>query len=108
MDLSNARILFVDDERDPPEKDALHTVVARNYNMAILFLTLHKFQEVSLDHDIASFDGLGKEKTGYDIALWLANRKMNNEGYVPPVIRVHSMNPVGRNNIQSVINRYLT
>lgn len=108
MDLSNARILFVDDERSPPEKDAAITVVARNYNAAINFLTFHKFQEVSLDHDLASFTNDGKEKTGYDVALWLADRKFNNTGYVPPVVRCHSANPAGRANIESVIKRYLS
>jgi hypothetical protein len=80
-------------------------VIARSYKEAIDFLDSEQFDEVSLDHDIASFVG-GREKTGYDIAMWLAERK-NNGLYVPPIVRCHSANPVGRANIEAVVTRYL-
>lgn len=99
------RILFVDDIRFPPSDQCLHSVIARTYAEAIHLLDNEQFDEVSLDHDIASFVG-GKEKTGYDIALWLAERK-NNGLYVPPIVRCHSANPVGRSNIEAVVSRYL-
>ena len=100
--------LFVDDVRNPPIYFPVDgTYIARSYDEAIALLTQHNFHEVSLDHDIASYDENGKEKTGYDIALWMAERKQNGK-YVPPVVRCHSANPVGRANIESVIKRYLT
>ena len=50
---------------------------------------------ISLDHD------LGEEKTGYDVVKFMAE-----ENIWPSVVKVHSMNPVGRDNMLSVINRY--
>lgn len=102
------KLLFVDDVRPLPvyiPKEG--TYIARTYDQAIEMLTAHQFEEVSLDHDIASFDETGRERTGYDIALWLAERKQNGK-YVPPVVRCHSANPVGRANIEAVIKRYLS
>lgn len=95
--------LYVDDERTIPNG----WDYARNYNDAIEKLSNNKYDEVSLDHDIASYNENGREMTGYDIALWLAERKITETGYVPPVIKCHSANPAGRKNIESVINRYL-
>ena len=95
--------LFVDDERNVPEG----WDVARSYNEAIDKLSSAHYDELSLDHDIASFDDSGKEKTGYDIALWLANRKVATGEYVPPKISCHSANPIGRARIEGVIQRYL-
>ncbi len=98
--------LYVDDIRDlPPSCEGWD--LARNYDEAIKLLTEHEYDRISLDHDIASFREDGREMTGYDIALWLAQRKHDNL-YVPSNIYIHSANPVGRDNMQSVINRYLT
>jgi len=95
--------LYVDDIRDPKEEG---WVVVRNYDDAIHELTTNKYDVLSLDHDIASYREDGREMTGYDIALWLAERRYHGK-YVPQDIRVHSANPVGQKNIQSVISRYL-
>ena len=99
--------LYVDDVRDRPSWCIGEWETARNYQEAITLLSTNEYDELSLDHDIASWDEDGREMTGYDIALWLAERKFNGE-YVPPKIFVHSANPVGVANILSVINRYLT
>jgi hypothetical protein len=96
--------LFVDDERVVPQG----WDVARNYDDAISKLSSTNYDELSLDHDIASFNDSGREMTGYDVALWLANRKMTSNDYVPPIVKCHSANPAGRKNIQGVIDRYLT
>lgn len=93
--------LFVDDTRETPEGwDRAYTAWE-----ALFKLELLQYQEVSLDHDLASFLGY-REITGYDIAVWLADRKQNGK-YVPPVIKVHSANTPGHENIQAVIDRYL-
>ena len=99
--------LFVDDLRDQPQDDESHTwTTSRTVWEALTKLSLIEFDVLSLDHDLDSFLGY-KELTGYDITLWLASRK--NEGlYIPPDIRIHSANPVGRENMQSVITRYLS
>lgn len=94
--------LYVDDERSCPSGWDL----ARSYAEAIEKLSSIEYIDLSLDHDIASYEN-GREKTGYDIALWLANRKMTTGEYVPPNITCHSANPVGRARIEGVIARYL-
>lgn len=99
--------LWVDDERPQPERtDECTWIKATSFHQAIVLLEEYKFDEVSLDHDIASFYG-SKEMTGYDIVKWLAERK-HNDMYVPPIIKVHTANPVGRDNMQATIDRYLS
>ena len=98
--------LYVDDIRELPEMYEGWDV-ARNYDEAIRLLAVNEYECISLDHDIASWNESGREMTGYDIALWLADRKVHGE-YVPPNINVHSANPVGVKNIQGVVDRYLT
>lgn len=99
--------LYIDDLRElPPEYQSSEWTISRTAWEALTKLELIEFQIVSLDHDLASFVG-NREITGYDIALWLAERK-NNGLYVPPVVRVHSANSVGNQNIQAVIDRYLS
>jgi len=99
--------LYVDDLRSlPPEYHPDEWDIARSFHEAIFKLERFGYEILSLDHDIASFYG-SKEMTGYDIALWLAQRKQENK-HVPNKILVHSANPVGVENITSVINRYLS
>ena len=84
--------LFVDDIRDIPEG----WLCVRNYMDAIATLSLFVVEELSLDHD------LGEEKTGYDIACWIEEKAITSS-WVPPKIKVHSANPVGRARILQVI-----
>ena len=84
--------LFLDDVRDPPD-DRWHVV--RNYHDCINILMGANVEVISLDHD------LGDDKTGYDVVKFMAE-----ENIWPSVVNVHSMNPVGRDNMLSVINRY--
>lgn len=98
--------LYVDDERPLPKK-YIGWDVARNYDEAISLLTKNKYDVVSLDHDIASWNKNNREMTGYDIAMWLAERKQHGE-YVPPEVFAHTANPVGRDRIQGIIDRYLS
>lgn len=99
--------LYVDDLRPlPREYDPEEWDIARSFHQAIVMLEQYPYQVVSLDHDLASFYGQ-KEMTGYDIAMWMVYKK--NEGvYVPRQVFVHSANPIGSQNIQAVIDRYLT
>jgi hypothetical protein len=90
-------ILYVDDIRNPP----FPAVVARSYAEAISMLESTEFEIISLDHDLACFDG-DRELTGYDVAIWLEERA--HSGIAVPEIRIHSANPVGRARIQSVID----
>jgi hypothetical protein len=92
--------LYVDDLRDCPEG----WDVARNFHQAIVMLDTGDYDEVSLDHDIASFYG-NKEMTGYDVLQYLIMRKLEG-ATVPGKIYVHSANPVGVKKMQEDIDRY--
>jgi hypothetical protein len=110
--------LFLDDMREPkevyyyyPQKIYLEEdwVIVRSYDEfmeTILEKGMPEF--VSFDHDLADehygLEGSGcqyddyKEKTGYDCAIWLAEHIVDN--LLPlPDYKVHSMNPIGRDNI---------
>lgn len=103
---NNSRRLWVDDLRDPANFGRAGWTWAKTYDEAIHCLQLGEVLEISLDHDLADFtvdvfDEL-HEKTGYDIALWMAE----NDVWPPEGASSHSANPVGRNNILAVIDRY--
>lgn len=95
--------LFLDDERWPAKFD-LSWQVARNVDDAIyLVKTLGMPRLISFDHD------LGAHKfTGMDFAKWLVNHLMDTavaqEDY--PMFYVHSMNPVGAENIRSYLQNF--
>lgn len=94
------RRLYVDDLRPCPDG----WDVARNFHEAIVKLETREYDEVSLDHDIASFYG-NKEMTGRDILNWLIARKLEGDN-TPEIVRVHSANPVGCATMEEDINRY--
>lgn len=94
------RRLYVDDLRPCPEG----WDVARNFHQAIVMLDTGDYDEVSLDHDIASFYG-NKEMTGWDVLQYLIMRKLEG-ATVPAVVRVHSANPVGIVKMQQDIDKY--
>ena len=101
---TNKKGLYVDDIRNPPQKWE-DWDIARNYSHAIELLTNNYYESISLDHDIASYQN-GVERTGYDIVKWLCERKVNGET-VPDNYYIHTANPVGRSNMEQLINRYL-
>lgn len=106
------RRLFLDDIRVPT--DCLEYMlknteiysedwdVVRNYNDFVEYIVKYGVPDVvSFDHDLADEVNL-KEKTGYDCAKWLCEYCIENSIPVPEFY-VHSMNPVGRDNIISVL-----
>jgi hypothetical protein len=122
------RRLFLDDVRDPKDcvsymKDDVYEEkwdIVRTYDEFVNYITKNGIpDEVSFDHDLSdehydpSMYGVSieyvkkydtfKEKTGYDCAKWLSQYCIDN--VIPmPKCYVHSMNPVGRDNIWSVLN----
>lgn len=92
--------IYIDDMRQPLIPDALWV---KSYDEAIAALIditdlMDVDDSISLvvdfDHD------LGERKTGYDIAKWLIDN-----GYIGK-FRIHSMNPVGANNIRQLLKHY--
>jgi hypothetical protein len=122
------RRLFLDDIRNPKDclsymKDDVYDEnwdIVRTYDEFVDYITKNGVpDEISFDHDLADehydpsmylsssiyvgkYDSF-KEKTGYDCAKWLSDYCVNN---IVPMSKfyVHSMNPVGRDNIRSVLN----
>ena len=116
--------LFLDDVRVPTDVTWAnipadqHYSLVRNYKEFVDLITLRGLPKfVCYDHDLADTHyghGLNnneipyesyKEKTGYDAAKWLVNYCMERRIKHPPYV-VHSMNPIGKQNIESYINSY--
>ena len=116
--------LFLDDLRIPTHvtwvnvpKDQHYSVV-RNYQEFVDIITLQGLPKfVCYDHDLNDIQyghGLQNddipydsytEKTGYDAAKWLVDYCMKKGVKHPPYV-VHSMNPVGKQNIISYVESY--
>jgi hypothetical protein len=110
--------IFLDDERHPtdvtwitlPKKE---WTIVRNYEE---FVTMIKANYVptfiSYDHDLADQHYktqrsyfLYTEKTGYHCAKWMVKYCMKKK-IKHPDFSVHSMNPIGAENIKSYIKNY--
>jgi hypothetical protein len=94
--------LWVDDVREPPDDS---WVWVKNYIDAILQIALQDFEVISLDHDLACYYD-GKEYTGYAVLLFMVYMK-EARGYKFVNVKVHSMNPVGRQKMIETIEKYL-
>lgn len=109
---ADRRYLWVDDLRSAPEGWDW----AKNYNEAISLIDQHNYHTISLDHDLNSWHNetmnhggeieydapRGRvEKTGYHVALYLVEQSK-----FPQTVRVHTMNPVGGQNIMQLLQRY--
>lgn len=88
-------ILLIDDERDIEAH-----AIARNYFDGIKLLESQHWSLLLLDHDLASFEENGRERTGYDVVCWLEQ----NPQHLPDKIELVTSNPVGRQRMQQVIN----
>jgi len=84
--------LWIDDIRPAPEG----WVQAYTSDQAISMLAENTFDEVSFDHD------LGGDDTSRRVILWICE----NDIPWPPVVRVHSMNNVGREWLEGMVKRY--
>lgn len=104
--------LFLDDYRDPPK--GRDWIVASDYNaFCEIIQRLGVPQFISFDHDLADvhyghLEGVipyndFTEKTGYHCAMWLIEYCRENGCDIPPC-NVHSMNPVGAQNIRTALD----
>lgn len=86
--------VYLDDERVTPEG------WTRVYwpQEAVALLKAGGVEEISLDHDL----GDDERGTGYDVLEWIEEAVVLN-GFIPPVIRVHSANPPARVRMQAAI-----
>jgi hypothetical protein len=100
--------LFLDDERFPPE-DGREWVIARNVPTALtVIISCGMPSYISFDHDLGE-----KELTGYDLAKILVDDALDfpdEPGHQFPAdfsFYVHSQNPIGKANIEGLLNNYL-
>jgi len=96
--------LYLDDVREPPWAHC-HTVVARNaakFRAALLEYGCPEL--ISFDHDLGS-----NQPTGLDCAKMLAKKVLDKQIELPNgfVYTVHSMNHVGRDNIEGFMATFL-
>ena len=116
--------LFLDDIRVPTDVTWVqipvdqHYTVVRNYKEFVDLITLRGLPKyICYDHDLADghyghglkndeipYDSYN-EKTGYDCAKWLVDYCFAKKLKHPPFI-VHSLNPIGKKNIESYIISY--
>lgn len=94
----NDMYIYVDDIRVPSNIPS-DAVVCRTYADSIATIDTcisnGTFIDLDLDHD------LGEEKSGYDIAKYIVENQ-----YKKCRFRVHSANPVGRQNISQLVTHY--
>lgn len=65
-----------------------------------------KVTNLSLDHDL----GPPEAGCGYDVCLWIENKVQEqafnfDNPFIPPVMAVHSANPVGRKRMEDAIQQ---
>ena len=110
--------LFLDDIRNPSDVKWVQLPlgpweVVRNYNEFVSHVTKNGLPAfVAFDHDLAD-EHYGtnpsksefKEKTGYDCAKWLIDYCIDNNLRFPEY-EVHSMNPIGKINIKSIVESF--
>jgi len=94
--------LFLDDIRFPPDDS---WEIVRSSKEAIEWLKRNGCPDyMSFDHD------LGGDDTAMDVVHWMINKDLDDESFLPTTFTftVHSANPVGRENIYSLLRRYMT
>ena len=94
--------LFLDDEREPSFEDP-DLKIARSFDEAVELVKIHGYpDEVFFDHD------LGEGRNGYHFAMFLVDLDMDT-GTMPATFKffVHSQNPIGRKNIENLMNSYM-
>mgnify|MGYP007073300351 CR=1 FL=1 len=87
--------VYLDDNRPCPEG----WLLAQTADDCIRLLQTRKCTHLSLDHDLSfeQYHGdYSKEKSGYDVLLWLCQTVMNDQAFPVPEITLHTMNPAGR------------
>ena len=99
--------MFLDDIREPKNN---YDVIVRNYDEAINSVKQKGIPSfISFDHDLGCDEKGNVLKSGYDFAKWLVDMDIENIYKFPNdfSFEVHSANPIGRNNINSILNNYL-
>lgn len=99
--------LYLDDIRTP--KDPTFVISRTVKDAQNLILTYGVPMFISFDHDLGMDDGWKVLPSGYDFAKWLVEMDMDGIINIPNefTFAVHSANPVGAENIQTLLDGYL-
>jgi hypothetical protein len=103
--------LWLDDIREPWKHGCIGWTWVKTADEAIELLKTGTVEVASLDHDLAVEHYPGEdvreenytEKTGYAVVEWL---EQNPQYWPSGGVKVHSMNPVGRERMQLVIDKH--
>ena len=97
--------LFIDDERFPPNDSREWVICRDNFEVFDRIEELGMPSYISFDHDL----GEHTLWTGYSIAKRLVEMDMQGIDEFPDNFNyyVHSQNPVGKANIEGLLNGYL-
>jgi len=100
--MKNEIFLWIDDIRDPDYSKVPANIpifAISRFDQAIrtidLAIAAENFIYIDFDHDLQS------KKTGYDIAKHIVESQYKDIKY-----NIHSMNPVGRKNIDDLLSHY--
>lgn len=99
--------MYLDDERVPKYE---YDVIVRSFEEAVLFVEKNGIPNfISFDHDLGCDKDGNIFKSGYDFAKWLVDMDIENIHTFPDDFKfnIHSANPVGRDNINSILESYL-
>jgi hypothetical protein len=102
--------LWLDDVREPHRFGCIGWTWAKTADEAIAHLSTGNVTQASLDHDLAweyypwncVSPSEYKEKSGYAVVCWMEENNM----WPIDGVRVHSMNPVGKERMESVIAKH--
>jgi len=93
--------IWLDDVRDPPDEDWIHVYTPEEATSA---LEGGRVVELSLDHDLGLAEPDGRERTGYDVLVFIERElALGTITFPIPTIRIHSANSVGRRRMEQAI-----
>ncbi len=99
--------LYLDDIRTPKNDDF---IIVRSFQEATEFIQQNGIPNyISFDHDLGCDEVGTIYPNGYDFAKWLIEMDLDNTYKFPKDFKfnVHSANPIGKKNIETIINNYL-
>ena len=95
---------------DPISLTEKFDYIARNYDEAVSIIKKHGVPNfISFDHDLGADKNGNLLKTGYDLVKWIVDADLDNVHKLPFDFsyKVHSQNPIGKQNIVSLMEGYL-
>lgn len=98
--------MFLDDTRETKQK---YDIVVRSFEEATTYILKHGVPNfISFDHDLGMDINGEIGKNGYDLAKWIVNMDLNGQIKIPEdfIFNVHSANPIGKDNIETILNNY--